>query len=100
MAVHHLGLQGREEALGDGVVPHSRGRLSDWRMPCRSSRLLTAADAYTNRMILGLDRPTRGSVTVNGQSYADLPAPMHEVGSLLDAKAIQGGRTAYQPLRW
>jgi len=51
-------------------------------------------------MILGLDRPTRGSVTVNGQSYADLPAPMHEVGSLLDAKAIQGGRTAYQPLRW
>jgi ABC-2 type transport system ATP-binding protein len=51
-------------------------------------------------MILGLDRPTRGSVTVNGQSYADLPAPMHEVGSLLDAKAIQGGRTAYQHLRW
>src|SRR6185369_2859057 len=52
------------------------------------------------RMILGLDRPTSGLITVNGRSYYDLPAPMEEVGTLLDAKAIQGGRTARQHLRW
>lgn len=59
-----------------------------------------AGKSTTMRIMLGLDRPTGGSVTVNGHSYADLPAPMHEVGSLLDAAAIQGGRTAYQHLRW
>ncbi len=59
-----------------------------------------AGKTTTMRMILGLDRPTSGSVTVNGRSYADLPAPMQEVGALLDAKAIQGGRTARQHLRW
>jgi ABC-2 type transport system ATP-binding protein len=46
------------------------------------------------RMILGLDAPTRGSVTVGGRSYRDLPAPMREVGALLDAKAVHGGRRA------
>jgi ABC-2 type transport system ATP-binding protein len=59
-----------------------------------------AGKSTTMRMILGLDRPTRGSVTVNGKSYKDLPAPIHEVGALLDAKAVQGGRTAYQHLKW
>jgi ABC-2 type transport system ATP-binding protein len=46
------------------------------------------------RMILGLDAPTHGSVTVGGRSYRDLPAPMREVGALLDAKALHGGRRA------
>lgn len=59
-----------------------------------------AGKTTTMRMILGLDRPTSGSVTVNGRSYQDLPAPMHEVGALLEAKAMQGGRTARQHLRW
>ncbi|HYH12270.1 MAG TPA: ABC transporter ATP-binding protein [Thermomicrobiales bacterium] len=54
----------------------------------------------TMRMILGLDTPTSGSVTVNGKAYRDLPAPMREVGALLDAKSIHGGRTARQQLRW
>jgi ABC-2 type transport system ATP-binding protein len=54
----------------------------------------------TMRMILGLDNPTAGSVTINGKAYRDLPAPMREVGALLDAKAIHGGRTARQHLRW
>jgi len=45
-------------------------------------------------MILGLDAPTRGTVTVGGRSYRDLPAPMREVGALLDARALQGGRRA------
>jgi len=59
-----------------------------------------AGKTTTMRMILGLDRPTSGSVTVNGRPYQDLPAPMQEVGALLEAKAIQGGRTARQHLRW
>ena len=59
-----------------------------------------AGKTTTMRMILGLDRPTSGAVTVNGRSYHNLPAPMQEVGALLDAKAIQGGRTARQHLRW
>jgi ABC-2 type transport system ATP-binding protein len=54
----------------------------------------------TMRLILGLDNPSAGSATVNGRSYRDLPAPMHEVGALLDAKAIHGKRSAYQHLRW
>jgi ABC-2 type transport system ATP-binding protein len=59
-----------------------------------------AGKSTTMRMILGLDHPSAGSVTVNGRSYRDSPAPMHEIGALLDAKAVQGGRTATQHLRW
>jgi ABC-2 type transport system ATP-binding protein len=58
-----------------------------------------AGKTTTMRMILGLDAPTRGSVTVSGRRYRDLPAPMHEVGALLDANAVHGGRTAYAHLR-
>ncbi|HWG72525.1 MAG TPA: ATP-binding cassette domain-containing protein [Acidimicrobiales bacterium] len=57
-----------------------------------------AGKSTTMRMILGLDRPTRGAVTVNGKAYVDLPAPLHEVGALLDAKAVHGGRSAYHHL--
>ena len=53
-----------------------------------------AGKTTTMRMILGLDAPTQGSVTVGGRSYRDLPAPMREVGALLDAKAVHGGRPA------
>ncbi len=53
-----------------------------------------AGKTTTMRMILGLDAPTHGSVTVGGRNYRDLPAPMREVGALLDAKALHGGRRA------
>ena len=53
-----------------------------------------AGKTTTMRMILGLDAPTRGSVTVGDRGYRDLPAPMREVGALLDAKALHGGRRA------
>jgi ABC-2 type transport system ATP-binding protein len=53
-----------------------------------------AGKTTTMRMILGLDAPTQGSVTVGGRRYRDLPAPMREVGALLDARALHGGRRA------
>jgi ABC-2 type transport system ATP-binding protein len=59
-----------------------------------------AGKSTTMRMILGLDRPSAGSVTVAGRSYRDLPAPLSEVGALLDANALQAGRTARDHLRW
>lgn len=58
-----------------------------------------AGKSTTMRMIVGLDRPTAGTVTVNGQPYAAHRAPLREVGVLLDAKAVHTGRSAYQHLR-
>ena len=57
-----------------------------------------AGKTTTMRMILGLDRPTAGSVTVNGKRFAQLFSAMREVGALLDAKAVHGGRSAYKHL--
>jgi ABC-2 type transport system ATP-binding protein len=59
-----------------------------------------AGKSTTMRMILGLDRPTSGSVTVNGHRYASSPAPLREVGALLEAHAIHPGRSARDHLRW
>jgi ABC-2 type transport system ATP-binding protein len=53
----------------------------------------------TMRMIMGLDAPNDGDVTVNGRHYHDLPWPLHEVGALLEAKAIHPGRRAAAHLR-
>jgi len=57
-----------------------------------------AGKSTTMRMILGLDRPTSGSVTVNGASYVSAPAPARAVGALLDAKGVHRGRTAFSHL--
>ncbi len=57
-----------------------------------------AGKTTTMRLILGLDRPTSGTVTVNGRSFGELAWPMREVGALLDAKAVHGGRSAYSHL--
>jgi ABC-2 type transport system ATP-binding protein len=52
----------------------------------------------TMRLILGLDAPTAGSVTVNGKLYREHPAPLHEVGALLEARSVHTGRSAYNHL--
>ncbi len=57
-----------------------------------------AGKTTTMRLILGLDAPSAGTVTVNGRRYADHRFPLHEVGALLDAKALHGGRTAFDHL--
>jgi ABC-2 type transport system ATP-binding protein len=57
-----------------------------------------AGKSTTIRMIMGLDAPTSGDVTVNGRRYRDHVAPMREVGSLLEARAVHTGRSAYHHL--
>ncbi|TYP81919.1 ABC transporter ATP-binding protein [Blastococcus xanthinilyticus] len=59
-----------------------------------------AGKSTTMRMLVGLDRPSAGSVTVRGRSYADFPAPLREVGALLEARALHPGRSARDHLRW
>jgi ABC-2 type transport system ATP-binding protein len=53
-----------------------------------------AGKSTTMRMIAGLDHPTAGRVTVNGQDYRSAAAPMAELGILLEAKAMHTGRSA------
>src|SRR4029079_12809411 len=58
-----------------------------------------AGKSTTMRMIVGLDRPTAGTVTVNGRGYAEHGSPLTEVGVLLEAKAVHPGRSAVDHLR-
>lgn len=58
-----------------------------------------AGKSTTMRMIVGLDRPSAGRVTVDGRDYGRLRSPLTEVGVLLDAKAVHTGRSAVDHLR-
>jgi ABC-2 type transport system ATP-binding protein len=57
-----------------------------------------AGKSTTLRMVLGLDAPTGGAVTIDGRPYSTLRRPLFEVGAMLEAKAIHEGRTAYHHL--
>ena len=59
-----------------------------------------AGKSTTMRLILGLDAPTSGSVTVNGRPYTQYRRPLLEAGALLEAKAVHGGRSARNHLKW
>ncbi|HZL47518.1 MAG TPA: ATP-binding cassette domain-containing protein [Solirubrobacteraceae bacterium] len=71
------------------VVP---GRVTGFLGPNGSGK------STTMRMIMGLDWPTSGTVTVNERPYEGLRRPLFEVGALLDANAVHGGRNAYNHL--
>ena len=58
-----------------------------------------AGKSSTMRMVLGLDRPTRGRALVNGRPYVSSLFPLREVGALLDAAAVHPGRTGRAHLR-
>jgi ABC-2 type transport system ATP-binding protein len=57
-----------------------------------------AGKSTTMRLILGLDMATGGAATVNGKRYSELAAPLHEVGAMLEARAIHTGRSGYNHL--
>jgi ABC-2 type transport system ATP-binding protein len=59
-----------------------------------------AGKSTTMRMMVGLDEPTVGRVTINGGRYRDLRFPLRHVGALLEAKAIHPSRSARNHLRW
>lgn len=58
-----------------------------------------AGKSTSMRLMVGLDRPSAGTVTIAGQRYRDLAAPLAEVGTLLDAKGVHPGRSARSHLR-
>ena len=57
-----------------------------------------AGKSTTMRLILGLDAPTAGEVTVKKKRYRAFGAPLHEVGAVLEARSVHGGRSAYNHL--
>jgi ABC-2 type transport system ATP-binding protein len=57
-----------------------------------------AGKTTTMRLILGLDLPTSGTALVGGRRYREITRPLHQVGSLLDATAVHGGRPAWDHL--
>jgi ABC-2 type transport system ATP-binding protein len=59
-----------------------------------------AGKSTTMRLILGLDRPTSGTATIDGQLYRDIAQPLHTVGALLEAKSVHPGRSARNHLRF
>ncbi len=59
-----------------------------------------AGKSTTMRMMLGLDSPTAGRATINGQDYRELTDPLRQVGALLDAKWVHPNRSARSHLRW
>ncbi|MDT7787719.1 MAG: type transport system ATP-binding protein [Pseudonocardiales bacterium] len=59
-----------------------------------------AGKSTTMRMILGLDTPTGGDVTIDGKYYSELKQPLRKVGALLDAKWVHPNRSARSHLKW
>jgi ABC-2 type transport system ATP-binding protein len=59
-----------------------------------------AGKSTTMRMMLDLDRPTAGQILIEGGRYRRLAEPLRQVGALLEAKAVHGGRSAYHHLLW
>ncbi|MFE3994305.1 ABC transporter ATP-binding protein [Streptomyces goshikiensis] len=80
VAVDHLSFQVRPGVVTGFLGPNGAGKST------------------TMRMMLDLDNPTSGTVRIDGKHYRDLPEPLKYIGALLDAKAMHGGRSAYNNL--
>lgn len=93
VAEHLTKRYGDKTAVDDVSFTVAPGRVTGFLGPNGAGK------STTMRMIVGLDRPSTGSVTVGGQDYRRLRSPLTEVGVLLDAKAIHTGRSARNHLR-
>jgi ABC-2 type transport system ATP-binding protein len=80
VAVDHLSFQVRPGCVTGFLGPNGSGKST------------------TMRLIMGLDNPHAGQVTINGRRYRDLPWPLREVGALLEARSVHPGRSAYNHL--
>ena len=85
---------GRTVAVDDLSFTVAAGQVTGFLGPNGSGK------STTMRMILGLDAPTSGGVTIGGRSFRSVRFPLREVGALLDAHAVHPGRTACNHLRW
>ena len=83
---------GAKVAVNDLTFAIEPGRVTGFLGPNGAGKTTTM------RLILGLDYPDAGTVTLGGRRYQGLDYPMREVGALLDAKAVHGGRSAYNHL--
>jgi ABC-2 type transport system ATP-binding protein len=85
---------GSTVAVDDLSFDVQPGRVTGFLGPNGSGK------STTMRCMVGLDRHEQGSTAFNGQAYRDLPAPLHEVGILLDAGYVHPGRSGRNHLRW
>lgn len=83
---------GAKTAVDDVSITVHAGKVTGFLGPNGAGKTTTM------RMIMGFDRPTEGSATINGKRYGQLASPLNEVGALLDAKAVHTGRSAYNHL--
>jgi len=88
------------EAIGLSKVYGSKTAVDDLSFTVRPGIVTGflgpngAGKSTTMRLLLGLDRPSAGRALINGKPYADYPAPLREVGALLEARAVHTGRSA------
>ncbi|TDC52835.1 ATP-binding cassette domain-containing protein [Actinomadura sp. KC345] len=83
---------GEKTAVDDLSFTVAPGRVTGFLGPNGAGK------STTMRLLLGLDRPSGGDARIHGVHYQDLPAPLRTVGSLLEAKAVHTGRSAYNHL--
>jgi len=86
-------IYGETRAVDDLTFDVRPGRVTGFLGPNGAGK------STTMRLLLGLERPTRGTVTIDGRRYAEIRRPLFEIGALLDAKAFHTDRTAYHHLR-
>jgi ABC-2 type transport system ATP-binding protein len=85
---------GKNLAVDDLSFSVEAGQVTGFLGPNGSGKSTTMC------MIMGLDAPSSGAVTVGGRAYGSLRFPLHEVGALLDANAAHPGRRARSHLNW
>jgi ABC-2 type transport system ATP-binding protein len=83
---------GDKVAVRDLSFTVQSGRVTGFLGPNGSGK------STTMRLILGLDTPDTGRIIVNGKRYRDHRAPLHQIGALLEAGSLHGGRSAYNHL--